>query len=127
MGEAMMIGGAFFSASLGSITGSLNDVEDTCSALDLAKKNLDNLNKQITSITSKEDFLQSEIETFKNTAVYHTVVLGALVQMHKDLCRKKKLKVVISCSIFTFALILALLFKYFNVFSNIWNFIVNKK
>lgn len=123
----MMIGGAFFSASINSISGSFGDVEDTCKALKLAQQNLDKLKTQISTIKSQEDFLLMDIGEFKNSTTTHTIILGAITQMHQDLCRKKKLKVIISCSIFTFALILALLFKYFNVFSRIWNLIVNKK
>lgn len=123
----MMIGGAFFSASINSITGSLNDVEDTCKALKVAEQSLQDLKNQISSINTEEDFLKMSIDAFRNSTTTHTIILGAITQMHKDLCRKKELKVIISCSIFTFALILALLFKYFSIFSRIWNLIVNKK
>lgn len=124
-GAAMMIG--MIAGSVGStINDSYSNVIDTCQALNNIEDKQKDLDKFWTNTISKVNFDANALNEFKNGLQNHAVQTGIATVMLKETFKKKKESQLIGLSIFTFILVLSLLFKYFNVIPNIWNFIVKK-
>lgn len=124
-GAAMMIG-----MIAGSVSSTVNDsysnVIDTCQALNNIEDKQKDLDKFWTGVTSKINLDTNALNEFTNGLQNHAVQTGIATVMLKETFKKKKQSQLIGLSVFTFILVLSLLFKYFNVFPNIWNFIVKK-
>ena len=72
------------------------------------------------------ELITNALNEFTNGLQNHAVQTGIATVMLKETFKKKKESQLIGLSVFTFILVLSLLFKYFNVIPNIWNFIVKK-
>jgi hypothetical protein len=124
-GVAMMIG-----MIAGSVSSTINDsysnVIDTCQALNNIEDKQKDLDKFWAGVTSKINFNTNALNEFTNGLQNHAVQTGIATVMLKETFKIKKQSQLIGLSVFTFILVLSLLFKYFNVFPNIWNFIVKK-
>ena len=124
-GAAMMIG-----MIAGSVSSTVNDsysnVIDTCQALNNIEDKQKDLDKFWNGVTSKINLETDTLKQFTNGLQNHAVQTGIATVMLKETFKKKKQSQLIGLSVFTFILVLSLLFKYFNVFPNIWNFIVKK-
>jgi hypothetical protein len=124
-GAAMMIG-----MIAGSVSSTVNDsysnVIDTCQALNNIEDKQKNLDAFWKDTTGKVNLDTNALNEFTNGLQNHAVQTGIATVMLKETFKKKKESQLIGLSVFTFILVLSLLFKYFNVFPNIWNFIVKK-
>lgn len=124
-GVAMMIG-----MIAGSVSSTLNDsysnVIDTCQALNNIEDKQDKLDSFWKGTLSKVNLDTNALNEFTNGLQNHAVQTGIATVMLKETFKKKKESQLIGLSVFTFILVLSLLFKYFNVIPNIWNFIVKK-
>lgn len=124
-GVAMMIG-----MIAGSVSSTLNDsysnVIDTCQALNNIEDKQDKLDSFWKGTLSKVILDTNALNEFTNGLQNHAVQTGIATVMLKETFKKKKESQLIGLSVFTFILVLSLLFKYFNVIPNIWNFIVKK-
>lgn len=124
-GAAMMIG-----MIAGSVSSTVNDsysnVIDTCQALNNIEDKQKNLDAFWKDTTGKVIFDTNALNEFTNGLQNHAVQTGIATVMLKETFKKKKESQLIGLSVFTFILVLSLLFKYFNVIPNIWNFIVKK-
>lgn len=124
-GAAMMIG-----MIAGSVSSTVNDsysnVIDTCQALNNIEDKQKNLDAFWKDTTGKVNLDTNALNEFTNGLQNHAVQTGIATVMLKETFKKKKESQLIGLSVFTFILVLSLLFKYFNVIPNIWNFIVKK-
>ena len=124
-GAAMMIG-----MIAGSVSSTINDsysnVIDTCQALNNIEDKQKKLDAFWKDTTSKVNLDTNALNEFTNGLQNHAVQTGIATVMLKETFKRKKQSQLIGLSVFTFILVLSLLFKYFNVIPNIWNFIVKK-
>lgn len=114
----------------GSVSSTVNDsysnVIDTCQALNNIEDKQKNLDAFWKDTTGKVNLDTNALNEFTNGLQNHAVQTGIATVMLKETFKKKKESQLIGLSVFTFILVLSLLFKYFNVIPNIWNFIVKK-
>lgn len=123
LGAMMLIGGVG-----GAIkTNSDNSISDACS--DFSKSN-NELRKQINEWKGLINHGLMDDIALKN--------LGQTLTLNLDFYKEKKKQIkqvfeqrefvtIVSLSIFIFSIIFTLLMRYFNVYTNIWNFIVGNK
>ena len=125
IGGAMLIGmgaGLVGNAALDSTV----NVQKTCDQIDAAQKNLNEITNSYNKLLSNEQLAQHEIDDYIQNVGKHKHNTRILTQYLKDSFRQQQLRREVSLAIFLFVLILFLLFKKFNIFGNIWNFIVKK-
>ena len=124
-GAAMMIG-----MIAGSVSSTINDsysnVIDTCQAINNIEDKQKKLDAFWTDTIGNVNFDANALNEFTNGLQNHAVQTGIATVMLKETYKKKKESQLIGLSVFTFILVISLLFKYFNVIPNIWNFIVKK-
>lgn len=126
--EAMMS----FLMVIGGVGGAIKNngdgpVRQACSNFNDAQKTYnDTLNKWkgilqngLQSLQQAQD-LNTELESNKNAYKLAT-------QIVHDEFRKREQMTMVMIAIFIFSIIISFLLRYFNVYSNIWSFIVNKK
>ena len=118
-----MMVGMFAGAVSSTINDSFGNVEDTCAALKNSKDQLDKLDKNWTNIIKNMDKIEQNIDSFNNGIQNSAIMTASATIMLKKTFEKKKQSQLIGLSVFTFVLIMTLLFKYFNIFGNIWNLI----
>lgn len=125
LGIFMMIG-MFAGAASSTINDSYSNVIDTCQALNNIESKQKELDKFWTTTTSDVMGDVSTLKNFTDGLQNHAVQTGIATIMLKETFKSKKNAQIIGLSVFTFILILGLLFKYFKIFPNIWNYIVKK-
>jgi chemotaxis regulatin CheY-phosphate phosphatase CheZ len=122
---SMMIG-MFASAAATTISDSFNNVEDTCTALNNANKQLDDLKHFWGDTISKEQLDIDNLTELSNNIQNIAATNGAATVALKETFRQKKMAQLLGLGVFTFVLVLGLLLKYFKVLPMLWNFITGK-
>lgn len=125
LAASMMIG-MFASATATTISDSFGNVEDTCVALKNSKEQLDKLKNFWGGTIKKENIDINSLEQLNNNIQNIAATNGAATKALQVTFNQKKMAQLLGLSIFTFVLILGLLFKYFKILPMLWNFITVK-
>ena len=124
--NAAMIGGPI--AAGGVQAGfDADNINKTCSELEDAKKNYNQVKSKIKNFTKNAASLEEKQDIIaKQLAASYAQYKGKL-KVYKELFKTQQLSKDIMFAIFIFCLIVTLLFKYFKVIPNIYNLIVGNK
>jgi hypothetical protein len=127
MAEAiLMFGGMIAGGLVNTVNDSFANVEDTCRALNDAQQKLSDMTNKWKNILTTEAKASAQLESFHESITTQGQMIAATSVGLKETFRQKKEASILGFSIAIFIMTLSLLFKYFNVFPNIWNYIVNK-
>lgn len=114
------VGGALKNNSAQSVKQSCDDFNKQQETFRKTLKNWKNI------LTKESNILVKAIE-LNRSLKYNGIAYKKAAKIVHDEFNKKELETMIMIGVFLFTIILTFLFRYFNVYSNIWSFIVKKK
>jgi hypothetical protein len=117
---------------IGAVGGAIKDnsgaaIDNACGEFDKANKSLNDTIQKWKNIINDEKRIQVEIQKFGEALTANLHFYQAKKNDIHDAFRQQEFMTMILIGIFIFIIIITLLMKYFNVYENIWNFIVGKK
>lgn len=105
-----------------SILDSTVNTQKTCDAINNAKENQSKVESQYEILMKAVGSLDEEIKNYNTSLVTHASQMKSATKILKENFKQTQLKNIISLSVFLLVLVLGFIFKYFNVFGNLWNF-----
>jgi len=124
IGTIMLIGmGIGLATTAFTTTG--NDINNLCSNLEDAQNAYNNVKSAYSNLLHSQGEMESKITSYLDVTADHKSTTMLLKKRAKEVFAGQQIAQYISLGIFLLFLILGLLFKYFNVFDNIWKFFTN--
>lgn len=120
-GIIMMLGMGAGLGTNAALDSSIN-TQKTCDAINTAKDNQSKVESQYKILMKAVGSLDEEIQTYNNSLATHASQMKQATKYLKENFNQTQLKNIISLSVFLLVLVLGFIFKYFNVFGNLWNF-----
>ena len=123
----LMMGGMVAGAATNTLNNSFGGVEDACSALDEANKQLSQMEDTWNSIIQSEEEVELGFRNFIDAQVNHGQAIAGTTEILKNQFKVTTTANIIGFCVALFCVILGLLFKYFRIFPRIWNLITGGK
>jgi len=120
-GVIMLLGMGLGLGTNAALDSSVN-TQKTCDAINTAKENQSKVESQYEILMKAVGSLDEEIENYNTSLVTHASQMKSATKILKENFKQTQLKSIISLSVFLLVLVLGFIFKYFNVFGNLWNF-----
>ena len=117
---ALMIGGMALGLAGQAVLDSTKNVTDTCNQISSAKELQSETEAQYNKLFKNGFKIQSDIINYTNAVGTQKGVYETMTYASKEFAKIDRNSKIIGLCIFLFVLIIALLFKYFNVFGLIW-------
>lgn len=114
------VGGAIKNNSAGS-------VQQSCDDFNKQQETFRNTLNQWKSILGKGQGILQSARDLNIQLANNGIAYKRATKLVHDQFRQRELTTMIMVGVFIFTIILTFLFRYFNVYSNIWSLIVNKK
>lgn len=108
-----------------AVTTTGNDINNLCSNLEDAQDDYNKVKDAYSNLLSSQGEMESKITSYLEVTADHRSTTMLLKKRAKEVFAGQQIAQYISLGIFLLFLILGLLFKYFNVFDNIWKFFTN--
>lgn len=115
-----MVAGLVTNAGLDSTV----NTQKACDQIDKAKQNRSDVESQYENLIKQVGSLDENIKAYNESLVIHRSSMRSATKILKETFKQTQLKNIISLCVFLIVLILGFIFKYFNVFGNLWNFFV---
>jgi len=125
MGEFLgpaMLAGMFIGPAVGAGFQSTIDYNNVCDSIDKAKQSQANIEAIYQKLAKDMQIVDSSIKEYMNAVGNHKQTTITMTAAAKNIFKQVQISQYISLGIFFLSIVLGLLFKYFNVFDNIWNF-----
>ena len=106
---------------------SAESVQQSCDDFNKQQEIFKDTLNQWESILSKGQGILQSARDLNIQLANNGIAYKRAIKLVHDQFRQKELTTMIMIGVFIFTIILTFLFRYFNVYSNIWSFIVNKK
>ena len=106
---------------------SAQSVKQSCDAFNKQQETFRKTLKNWKNILSKESDILVKAKELNRSLKYNGIQYKKAAKIVHDEFNKKELETMIMIGVFLFTIILTFLFRYFNVYSNIWSLIVKKK
>jgi hypothetical protein len=100
------------------------NTQKACDQIDKAKQNRSDVESQYENLIKQVGSLDENIKAYNESLVIHRSSMISATNILKETFKQTQLKNIISLCVFLIVLILGFIFKYFNVFGNLWNFFV---
>jgi len=123
LGIVMLFGMATGLATNAILDTTVN-TQKTCDEIDKAKQNRSNVESVYEKLIHEVGSLEENIQAYNESLVSHRSSMITATKLLKENFKQTQLKNIISLCVFLITLILGFIFKYFNVFGNLWNFFV---
>lgn len=117
---ALMLGGMALGLTGQAVLDSTKNVTDTCNQISSAKELQSETEAQYNKLFKGASVITSEIKAYKTAVGNQKGVYETMTYASKEFAKIDRNSKIIGLCIFLFVLIIALLFKYFNVFGLIW-------
>ena len=122
----LMIGGMIIGlAGQAGLDSSVN-VTKTCQQIDDASSNLENVKGQYQSLFESAAEIKAGIKDYMNAIGQQKSSYEAMTKAAKDFAKIERNAKIVGLCIFLFFIILALVFKYLNIFGVVWKLITGK-
>ena len=121
LGPIMLFGMAAGLATNAGLDSSIN-TQKACDQVDKAKQNQSDVESQYENLIKQVGSLDENIKNYNESLVIHKSSMISATKILKENFKQTQLKNIISLSVFLLVLVLGFIFKYFNVFGNLWNF-----
>ena len=118
----MLVGGVG-----GAIKNKAGSVKQSCDDFNKQQETFRNTLNQWKSILSKGQGILQNARDLNTQLAQNGITYKRATKLVHDQFRQRELTTMIMIGVFIFTIILTFLFRYFNVYSNIWSLIVNKK
>lgn len=127
MGDLMLYG-----MLIGGVGGAIKNnsnssINDACNAFEQVNEEFEHTLKQWEDTLGKEALIKLQLDSTIQSLTSSKHLYESALRSTKDAFRQTELIIMITIGVFIFSIILTFLFRYFNVYSNIWNYFVKKK
>lgn len=123
LGPFMLFGMAAGLATNATLDSTIN-VQKTCDAINEAKQNQSQVEKDYNALLYQAGSIAEQISDYQLSLKNHRGSLERATKLLKENFNQTQLKTIISLCVFLITLIIGFIFKYFNVFGNLWQLIV---
>lgn len=119
----MLFGMAAGLATNATLDSTINP-KKTCDAINEAKQNQSQVEKEYNALLYETGSIAEQIDDYQLSLKNHGASLERATKLLKENFNQTQLKTIISLCVFLITLIIGFIFKYFNVFGNLWQLIV---
>ena len=119
---ALFIGSGAVASAMTTYSTLNNDFTKVCSNLEESRTNYNNVVNAYENLITNQTNNMNNITSYIEATGNHRATSMALLTEAKKQFSIQQIAQYTSLSIFVFILVLGLLFKYFNVFGNIWDY-----
>lgn len=122
----LMIGGMILGIAGQTVLDSTTNVTNTCQQIDQATSDLENVKAQYKALFESAGEIKAGIDNYMDAIGAQKSSYEAMTKAAKDFAKIERNAKIIGLSIFLFFIILALVFKYLNIFGMVWKLITGK-
>ena len=127
MGDLMTYG-MFIGGVGGAMKNNSNSsINDACKEFAQVNEEFEHTLNQWEDTLGKESMIKFQLDSTIQSLTSSKHLYDSALRSTKDAFRETELITMITIGLFIFSIILTFLFRYFNVYSNIWNYFVKKK
>jgi hypothetical protein len=123
----LMIGGMILGIGGQAVMDSGVNVDNTCKQIDDASSNLENVQGQYQSLLESAAEIKAGIDEYRNALGSQKSSYEAMTKAAKEFSKIERNAKIVGLCIFLFFIVIALIFKYLNIFGLIWRLITGKK
>lgn len=127
MGDLMLL-----LMTVGGVGGAIKNnsnssINNACKEFEKVNEEFENTLNQWEDTLGKEAMIKLELDTTIQSLTSSKHLYDSALRSTKDAFRQTEMIIMITIGVFIFSIIVTFLLRYFNVYSNIWNYFVKKK
>ena len=120
-----------FGMLIGGIGGAIknnsgSNISDACNSFNKEQQRFNDTKNAWKDVLNKDAINLQKAQSINNTLVLNSIKYKNATRIVHDVFRQQENITMVIIAVFIFSIIITFLLRYFNVYSNIWNLIVNK-
>lgn len=104
-----------------------SSISDACNEFEKVNEEFENTLNQWEDTLGQEAMIKFKLDSTIQSLTSSKHLYDSALRSTKDAFRQTELIIMITIGVFIFSIIITFLLRYFNVYSNIWNYFVKKK
>tara|TARA_A100001015_G_C14487144_1_gene517787 strand:+ start:50 stop:430 length:381 start_codon:yes stop_codon:yes gene_type:complete len=121
-----------FAMIAGAVGGAIKNngadaIKNACNSFDAQQKKLKDTTDQWKSILGNQDKIIASARELNRTLYQNAQAYKKATIIVHDKYKEQEVITMVMIAVFVFTILISFLLRYFNVYSNIWSLIVNKK